>query len=123
MTLLEKKWVAYQLLCSLSQCHSKGISHGDIKSENILVTSWNWIFLSDFAAPFKPAFLPEDHTADFSFFFDSMARRSCYVAPERFYSKDKGYPEGGVRPCLPPPCLWAHTVLHYTPHHSDSDTT
>lgn len=31
--------------------------HGDIKSENVLVTSGNWVLLTDFA-PFKPTFLP-----------------------------------------------------------------
>lgn len=57
--------------------------HGDIKSENILVTSWNWIYISDFA-PFKPTYLPADNPADFSYFFDTSGRRICYVAPERF---------------------------------------
>ncbi|CAG8729705.1 14838_t:CDS:2, partial [Acaulospora colombiana] len=34
------------------------IYHGDIKTENVLVTSWNWIYLSDFAG-YKPTYLPE----------------------------------------------------------------
>jgi phosphoinositide-3-kinase regulatory subunit 4 len=34
---------------------------------------------------FKPALLPADDPADFSFYFDGGgARRSCYLAPERF---------------------------------------
>ncbi|KAG0225557.1 Serine/threonine-protein kinase [Actinomortierella wolfii] len=60
------------------------IYHGDIKTENCLMTSWNWLYLSDFAG-FKPTFLPEDNPADFSFFFDTSSRRTCYLAPERFY--------------------------------------
>ena len=58
LTLLEKKWVAYQLLFALSQCHRLGVCHGDIKSENLVMTSWNWLLLTDFAS-FKPTFLPE----------------------------------------------------------------
>ena len=34
------------------------ICHGDIKSENIMMTSWNWLLLADFAS-FKPTYLPE----------------------------------------------------------------
>lgn len=80
---IEKRWIAFQLLCGLRDCHARGIHHGDIKAENVLVTSWNWIYLSDFA-PFKPTYLPEDNPADFSYFFDTSGRRICYVAPERF---------------------------------------
>ncbi|XP_075209888.1 vacuolar protein sorting 15 isoform X2 [Lycorma delicatula] len=80
---LEKKWIAFQLLYGLLQSHKFGICHGDIKLENILVTSWHWVMLSDFAS-FKPTHLPEDNPADFSYFFDTSRRRTCYIAPERF---------------------------------------
>jgi len=80
---IEKRWIAFQLLCGLRDCHGRGVHHGDIKTENILVTSWNWIYLSDFAK-FKPTQLPQDNPADFSYFFDTSGRRICYVAPERF---------------------------------------
>lgn len=81
---IEKKWIAFQLLCALRDCHAVDIFHGDIKTENVLVTSWNWLFLSDFSSSFKPTFLPEDNPADFSFYFDTSGRRTCYLAPERF---------------------------------------
>ncbi|KAK0629678.1 hypothetical protein B0T17DRAFT_606851 [Bombardia bombarda] len=81
---VEKKWLAFQLLCALRDCHGKDIYHGDIKTENILVTSWNWLYLSDFSSSFKPVMLPEDNPADFSYFFDISGRRTCYLAPERF---------------------------------------
>ena len=61
----------------------KQVCHGDIKTENVMVTGWNWVLLTDIAS-FKPAFLPEDNPADFNFFFDTSRRRSCYIAPERF---------------------------------------
>lgn len=51
-----------------------GVCHGDIKLENIMITSWNWVLLTDFAS-FKPTYLPEDNPADFSYFFDTSRRR------------------------------------------------
>jgi len=81
---IEKKWLAFQLLCGIRDCHSRDVFHGDIKTENTLVTSWNWLYLSDFSSSFKPTTLPEDNPADFSYFFDTAGRRTCYLAPERF---------------------------------------
>jgi phosphoinositide-3-kinase regulatory subunit 4 len=49
------------------------------------VTSWNWVYLTDFAS-FKPTYLPLDDPSAFSFFFDTSSRRTCYLAPERFYA-------------------------------------
>ncbi|KAK6440745.1 Serine/threonine-protein kinase [Oleoguttula sp. CCFEE 5521] len=81
---IEKKWIAFQLLCAVRDCHDRGIYHGDIKTENVLVTSWGWACLTDFSSAFKPVYLPEDNPAEFSTFFDTSARRTCYLAPERF---------------------------------------
>lgn len=83
---IEKRWLSYQLLCAVRDCHAQNLYHGDIKTENLLVTSWNWLYLTDFSACFKPTTLPEDNPADFSFYFDTSSRRVCYVAPERFTS-------------------------------------
>ena len=83
LTLIEKKWIAFLLLNALNQCHKLSIFHGDIKSENVLITSWNWVLLTDFAN-FKPTFLPDNNPADFSYYFDTSNRRACYIAPERF---------------------------------------
>lgn len=80
---IEKNWIAYQLIRALKSCHENNIFHGDIKSENVLVGSWRWVFLADFA-PFKPVRLPETDSAQFLFYFDVSQRRACYVAPERF---------------------------------------
>ncbi|KAJ8472505.1 hypothetical protein ONZ45_g16629 [Pleurotus djamor] len=85
LTSIEKKWIAFQLLNALRDTRNRKTSHGDIKSENILVTSWNWIYLSDFAS-YKPTYLPLDDPSDFSFYFDTSGRRTCYIAPERFYT-------------------------------------
>ena len=94
---MEKRWIAFQLLNAVKECHNNNIYHGDIKSENALVTSWNWLFLADFSASFKPTYLPEDNPADFSFFFDISGRRTCYLAPERFLSPgERADGRGGV---------------------------
>ncbi|KAI9143991.1 hypothetical protein BKA69DRAFT_1122650 [Paraphysoderma sedebokerense] len=85
---IEKKWIAFQIMSAVGSAHAMGVCHGDIKTENILVTSWNWIYLTDFASCLKPAYLPIDNPADFSFFFDTASRRSCYIAPERFFDPD-----------------------------------
>ena len=73
----------------MRDCHLKHIYHGDIKAENVLVTSWAWVLLTDFSASFKPTCLPEDNPADFSFYFDISGRRACYLAPERFISANE----------------------------------
>lgn len=85
---LEKLWIIFQLFKCLEICHELSIVHGDLKPENILCTSSNWVVLSDFG-PFKPVMLPDDDPTDFHYYFDAMGRHRCYVAPERFFRKDK----------------------------------
>ncbi|KAF2102895.1 phosphoinositide 3-kinase regulatory subunit 4 [Rhizodiscina lignyota] len=92
---IEKRWLSFQLLCAVRDCHARNIFHGDIKTENCLVTSWNWLYLSDFSSSFKPTFLPLDNPADFSFYFDTSGRRTCYLAPERFLEPGES-PDFGV---------------------------
>lgn len=84
LSIVEKKWIVFQLLSALSLSHLQKTPHGDIKSTNVLVTSSNWVYLTDFAS-YKPTRLPLDDPSDFSFFFDTTGRRTCYIAPERFY--------------------------------------
>ena len=93
---IEKKWLAYQLLCALRDSHSRNVYHGDIKTENILVTSWNWLYLTDYSSSFKKTYLPEDNPADFSYFFDTSGRRTCYLAPERFLGAGEEEDSRGV---------------------------
>jgi len=93
---IEKKWLAFQLLCAVRDCHAQELYHGDIKTENVLVTSWNWLYLADFSSSFKPTYLPEDNPADFSFFFDISGRRTCYLAPERFLSPGEHETHAGI---------------------------
>ncbi|KAF5025819.1 hypothetical protein F66182_2152 [Fusarium sp. NRRL 66182] len=90
---IEKKWLAFQLLCALRDSHARDVYHGDIKAQNVLVTSWNWLYLSDFSSAYKPVMLPDDNPADFSYFFDTSGRRTCYIAPERFYASGEAPPQ------------------------------
>jgi len=83
LSFVEKKWICYQLLHAMKFTHERNVTHGDVKCENVLMTSTNWVFLSDFAS-FKPKSVPADNPADFTFYFDAGGRRRCYLAPERF---------------------------------------
>lgn len=64
------------------------IAHGDLKSENVLITPALSVLITDFASAFKPTYLPLNDPSDFSYFYDSAGRRTCYIAPERFYTED-----------------------------------
>ncbi len=91
LSAVEKRWITYQLLHAMRDTHHRGIAHGDLKCENILVTTSLMIYVTDFASSFKPTFLPLDDPSDFSFFFDTSGRRTCYLAPERFYEAGSKY--------------------------------
>tara|TARA_B110000090_G_C13219386_1_gene384170 strand:- start:60 stop:302 length:243 start_codon:yes stop_codon:yes gene_type:complete len=52
------------------QIHSIQMYHGDIKTENILLTSANWVYLTDFAV-FKPTLLPDNDPAGYYYFFEN----------------------------------------------------
>ena len=82
LTKMEQLWIAYQLLQALSQIHKVNIYHGDIKSENVLLTSTNWLYLTDFA-PFKPTLLPDNDPAGYYYFFENkgmwdMKKSDCF---------------------------------------------
>ncbi|ODV90948.1 hypothetical protein CANCADRAFT_2665 [Tortispora caseinolytica NRRL Y-17796] len=114
---VEKKWIAFQTLTVLRDMHQLGYCHGDIKSENVLVTSWNWVFLTDIAS-FKPAYLPDNDPADFLFFYDVSQRHICYLAPERFYSLESGVISNTLTPAMDifsAGCVIAELFLNGTP--------
>lgn len=84
---IEMKFVTFQLLQAVNEIHELNICHGDIKTENILIMSWDWVVLTDFSNKIKPTYLPEDNPGEFSFYFDTSNRRTCYLAPERFNTR------------------------------------
>ena len=58
LTDIEKCWIVYQVLRCMDWCHKRHLHHGDIKLENIMVTSNLWVIMADFAT-YKPTLLPE----------------------------------------------------------------
>uniref|UniRef100_A0A183DCW5 Protein kinase domain-containing protein n=1 Tax=Gongylonema pulchrum TaxID=637853 RepID=A0A183DCW5_9BILA len=93
---IEKRWIAFQLFKALAQCEAADVCHGDLKMQNVLVSSSNWVQITDFAS-FKPASIPSDDPSYFTFFFDTSRRLSCYLAPERFCTSQ----ELNLHPNLP----------------------
>ena len=85
---MEKKWIAFQLLIALKHIHNALITHGDLKIENILLTSYNWVLLSDFAS-FKQTFFAYEDPAEYYYYFNASQRNVCYLAPERFYDQTR----------------------------------
>ena len=98
LTEIEKSWIMYQVLSALTRMHSVGICHGDLKTENVMITSWNWVMITDFAS-FKPVRIPDNDPTSFNYYFHTPAMggggsalssiRKCYLAPERFYDPTK----------------------------------
>jgi len=83
---VEKQWLVFQLLQAASQVHSENFAHGDIKPENILVTSSSWLLLTDMH-PYKPTFLFDDDLKLYNMYFGDMDNnKRCYLAPERWMS-------------------------------------
>lgn len=85
---IEKMWFAYQMLNCLCHIHASNVCHGDIKSENCLVTSWDWLCFSD-PASFKPTYMQEADLTVYKCFFVGSKRDVCNVAPERFNSESE----------------------------------
>lgn len=52
------------------------------------MTSWNWVYITDFSSNLKPTYLPFHDPGEFYYYFDSSKRGTCYIAPERFYEPD-----------------------------------
>lgn len=83
LSLTEKKWFILQLLCGVSQIHQEGMVHGDIKPENILVTSYNQLFLTDLVS-YKPSHIQDEDLTHYNLYFGELDNNQrCYFAPER----------------------------------------
>ena len=64
------------------------MNHGDIKPENILLTSYNQVFLTDLVK-YKPTYLPIDEVQDYKNYFGELDNtHRCYIAPERFVPRN-----------------------------------
>jgi phosphoinositide-3-kinase regulatory subunit 4 len=83
---IDNLWLSFQLICGVFQIHSEGHYHGDINTNNVLLTSWNWLLISDFA-PYKPIYLPSEDIGKYQFFFGANSDKS-YIAPEKLVSPE-----------------------------------
>jgi len=86
LTLIEKHWIMFQLITAVYNLHNLGLYHGEISSNNVLLTTWNHVFLADFAW-YAPNYFLEDKIADVKYYYPS-AERKCNLAPEKFIPKD-----------------------------------
>jgi phosphoinositide-3-kinase regulatory subunit 4 len=117
LTMIEKNWITFQLLRALQSLHDAGVCHGHLTTENILLTSWNWVLISDVGCQhFKPVALPDDDPGLWIHWFegrgDEQVKREswvghhrggdkkCCLAPERFYTP--GCDEGEIPTELTP---------------------
>ncbi|KAL7528126.1 hypothetical protein ACHAXR_005254, partial [Thalassiosira sp. AJA248-18] len=104
LTLIEKNWITYQLLKAVQSLHSVGVCHGHLTTENVLLTSWNWVLISDVGCQhYKPVVLPDDDPGQWIHWFEGRGgedvrreslgghhrgngEKKCCLAPERFYT-------------------------------------
>ncbi|GAB5353996.1 hypothetical protein AAMO2058_000081900 [Amorphochlora amoebiformis] len=84
----EKRFICYQLMSGVRACHGQEVCHGDITCENVMINSWGWVVLTDFALH-KPKSLYADDPATYDRWFETGERTRCYVAPERFRERDQ----------------------------------
>ena len=59
LTTIDKVWLSFQIMFALQSMHDNGIYHGHLKLQNILLTSYMSVYLSDIAT-YKPAYIPID---------------------------------------------------------------
>ena len=86
---IEKIWISFQLLFSLNNMRQLNITHGDINTNNILITSNLSIYLTDLAS-YKPAYISIDDIAKYTYYFgsnDNISLKGFYLAPERLIDK------------------------------------
>ena len=88
LTYIDKIWLTLQIMFALHNIHSKQVYHGNLKLQNILLTSYMTVFISDIAT-YKPAYIPIDDNTYYTYYFGHHKEsiRTCYLAPERFLEK------------------------------------
>ena len=93
LTKIQKIWIMLQFFYGIYQLHEAEIYHGDIRIENILLTSNSSVFICDIS-PFKPAYIKIDDIGIYTFYFGNNSTdnfRTCYLAPERIVDKSEEY--------------------------------
>ena len=85
LTNIDKIWITFQLLYLFNNLEKMKIYHGDVKPENILITSNLSVYLADFAT-YKPAYIYANDLGSYTYYFGSYNSdnsKGCYLAPER----------------------------------------
>lgn len=88
-----KRWLEFQSIISVSQLHSLGLFHGDIKTENMLLDHLYTVKLTDIS-PWKPVFIDSSDLRFWTVFFENQNCNSrnnvlrCNLSPERFLSEN-----------------------------------
>lgn len=83
----QRLFACYQLLQALVQLHDGcKCAHGDLKPENVLISTQDWLYITDFS-PYKPPTLPTNNPANFEYYYDNAETRNCCCAPEKFLDR------------------------------------
>jgi serine/threonine protein kinase len=83
----EKLWLAFQIREAIFALHSAGISHGDIKPNNIFVPNSMQIAITDIA-PYKPLSIDPRFPHVFYHYFAACNSSGYYMAPERLFIRE-----------------------------------
>jgi len=86
LSAVEKRWIVFQLMTAIFNLHDSGLYHGAITSSNVLLTTWDHVFLADFAW-FAPNYIYEDQMGDINYYHPTAIFK-CNLAPEKFISRD-----------------------------------
>ena len=70
LTYIDKIWITFQLLYLFDNLEKMQVFHGDVKPENILITSNLSVYLADFAT-YKPAYIYVNDLASYTYYFGS----------------------------------------------------
>jgi phosphoinositide-3-kinase, regulatory subunit 4 len=115
----EKLFIAFQILQAVAHLHDTyGLTHGDIKPNNVLVQSTGIVVLCDMA-PFKPCRLPSDSPLLFDYYYDTDESRACYVAPEKF--SDQPLPSPPLESKTPGSATYNVDNLNFDSHTASMD--
>jgi phosphoinositide-3-kinase regulatory subunit 4 len=95
LTNVEKLYIIHQLLSALQAMHDAEVLHGFLTTENVCLTSWNYVVIVDIASYKSRTALPDDDPSEYLYYFqefhkqqdtNTQREKRCYLAPERFYS-------------------------------------
>eukprot|EP00924_Labyrinthula_sp_SR-Ha-C_P008255 snap_masked-scaffold_11-processed-gene-7.44-mRNA-1 protein AED:0.34 eAED:0.34 QI:113/0.5/0.33/1/1/1/3/0/1557 len=88
----EKLFVCYQIVKALEQLKSMNISHGSLHPNNIMLSSYNWVIVTDFSCYLKSTYTSNRQINQISRMGITKYGKyegnneACYMAPERFHS-------------------------------------